>query len=158
MAALVESLRSVVMDARWCDGVARRCFAPHGGWVVPRGANTRRRAAGDCGGAVRDCGEGRSEARKMAGTQARSQATSQATPRFMGGPKVESGKKLSDADAPFGEAAVELECASAWDTGRSRWSINQRATAAEEFSSSHWSISAPISLRRLAAWLRRVSS
>lgn len=67
MAVLAMSLTSVVMDARWCDGLAWRCFAPHGGWVVPRGANTRRRAAGDCGGAVLDCGERRSEARKMAG-------------------------------------------------------------------------------------------
>src|SRR5260370_842397 len=42
--------------------------------------------------------------------------------------------------------------------GRSRCSISQRASIAAEFSSIHWSRRPPISLRRLAAWLRRESS
>ena len=36
--------------------------------------------------------------------------------------------------------------------------MSKRATLAAEFSSSHWSIKVAISLRRLAAWLRRVNS
>ena len=40
----------------------------------------------------------------------------------------------------------------------SRCSISQRASIAAEFSSIHWSRRPPISLRRLAAWLRRESS
>ena len=42
--------------------------------------------------------------------------------------------------------------------GRSPWSISYRASIAAEFSSIQRSRRAPISLRRLAAWLRRESS
>ena len=55
---------SVVMDAWWCDGAAWRCLATRRAWVVPRGVNTPRHAAGGCGGGVVKLGKLLAEAAK----------------------------------------------------------------------------------------------
>jgi hypothetical protein len=57
---------SMVMGARRCDGAAWRCLATRGAWVVPRGVNTLRRAAGGCGGSAAKLGQLLAEAAKRA--------------------------------------------------------------------------------------------
>src|SRR5712691_7246984 len=82
----------------------------------------------------------------------------QAGPRLADGVTVRSAKKLWDALFPFFGTGSPAGTASFGRDGRSPCSINQRASMADEFSSIHSSSSAPISLRRFAAWLRRESS